>query len=149
MGISGEFITGWIGWGGALFFIVILWMIVRELLDTKPRLIIDDKGIFDRKHGFILWSEIKDAFLGYQSVYNGHHTYLCLKLEGDEQDYEQWYQSLPWYERINLKIGWTGELSKIRINITGLDEKPKTILYTVLYKIGSQVKVKQNQTNSE
>ena len=51
-------------WGGIIFFgggaLVALW----QLLDARPRLIVDEKGIYDRTLGvgLIRWDDIKGAY---------------------------------------------------------------------------------------
>lgn len=49
-----------IGWGAAAFFGAGVPLFAWQLLDARPRLILDERGIFDRTNGmgWVPWSEI-------------------------------------------------------------------------------------------
>lgn len=67
-----------IGWGCIIFFggcgLVGVW----QLIDLRPRLIIDDDGIYDRTLGVgrIPWEEIQGAYL----LTVSGHDFICLEL---------------------------------------------------------------------
>jgi len=50
----------WVGWMSIIFFGACALVFVWQLLDARPRLIIDDSGVFDRSLGVgvIPWSQI-------------------------------------------------------------------------------------------
>jgi hypothetical protein len=53
----------WIGWANVIFFGAAVPLFLRQLLDRRPRLVIDGEGVLDRTLGVgvIPWSEITGA----------------------------------------------------------------------------------------
>jgi hypothetical protein len=56
----------WFGWMGVAVFGVFFASALRFTLDRRPRLILDENGLFDRRLGLgiIRWEDIEGAFLG-------------------------------------------------------------------------------------
>jgi hypothetical protein len=68
----------WVSWISFLLFGAGIIIFLRELLDPRPRIVIDDLGIKDRKLGvgLIPWSEITGAYI--RSI--GGSQFICLSL---------------------------------------------------------------------
>lgn len=71
-----------IGWVSVLFFGAGSSVFIWQLVDARPRLVINDQGVMDRTLGVgvIPWKEIKDA---YQQSINGY-DFICLELHNPE-----------------------------------------------------------------
>ena len=137
---AGLFLLGrspdkWAGWAAVLFFGGCAVVFVWQLLDSRPQLIIDDNGVFDRTLGIgvIPWSEIVDAFP--KKITSS--SFVCLVL----REPEQFLSLLPQRRRalvsLNRQLGFTD----FSINLTGIDVDPAEICELILKRAG----VKQDQ----
>ena len=85
--INGDGDDRWIGWMSVAFFgdcsLTGLWM----LFDQRPRIVVDDNGIYDRTLGVgqIPWSEIDDAYI--QSIKG--NDFICLELRNQHEYLER------------------------------------------------------------
>ena len=71
----------WMGLAPAIFFGGCALAFIRELLDTRPRIIIDDAGVFDRtlKAGIVSWDDILDA----ESFSKSGQPFIALRVRSD------------------------------------------------------------------
>ena len=71
-----------IGWVGIVFFGVGVPLAIFRLLDARPKLVINDSGISDRRvwSGTIPWGDIESVFR--QEI--GRMAYLCLRLKNED-----------------------------------------------------------------
>jgi hypothetical protein len=67
-----------VGWAGILVFGAAIPIFARQLLDSRPRLVIGDQGVFDRTLGVgvIPWSEIT----GVRLATTAGNDFLCLEV---------------------------------------------------------------------
>ncbi len=73
-------------WPAIMFFGAAIPVFVWQLLDTRPRLVIDDNGVYDRrlKIGVIPFADIEDAYV--MSIGKPGQEFICLRLR-DETKY--------------------------------------------------------------
>jgi hypothetical protein len=71
----------WMGLAPAIFFGGCALVFIRELLDTRPRIVIDDVGVFDRtlKVGVISWDDILDA----EGLSKSGQPFIALRLRNE------------------------------------------------------------------
>lgn len=72
-----------VGWTGVIFFGSAIPLCIYRMLDARPKLIINDVGIIDRRiwGGAIPWQEIDSAFR--KQV--GSQVFLCLHLRDEDK----------------------------------------------------------------
>ena len=113
----------WVGWGSVVFFGACSVVFVWQLVDSRPRLIINDDGILDRTLGVgsIPWSEIQGAFI--RSI--DGNDFICLEV----RDPERYRLRLSPVRRAmasaNRALGFTDlsvNLSGLRVNTQELFE---------------------------
>lgn len=106
---SGE----WFGWGGLIFFGACAAFYLWDYFDTKPQIIINDKGIYDANVGYGLyaWEDIERVFtvpLISQIIY--------LELFAPEKYLEQFS---PARQKI-IKIDTAAMPSRFRVDLNGM-----------------------------
>ncbi|MCB1100033.1 MAG: PH domain-containing protein [Verrucomicrobiae bacterium] len=71
------------GWLSIIFFGGCALVAIAQIIDSRPRLIIDDEGILDRtlRVGRIPWSEIQGAYI---RTISGN-DFICLEVRCPEQ----------------------------------------------------------------
>ncbi|MGA2541133.1 MAG: STM3941 family protein [Verrucomicrobiota bacterium] len=116
----------WVGWMSIIFFGACALVFVWQLLDARPRLIIDDSGVFDRSLGVgvIPWSQIVDAYP--RTITSS--SFVCLVL----------HQACPFLSRLpsrrrafaklNRQLGFTD----FSINLSGLAVDPAEVCELIL-----------------
>ena len=116
----------WIGWTAVTFFgacaLVGIWM----LLDARPRLVIDDSGIYDRTIGIgkIPWSEIEGAYI--RSIQG--NDFICLKLRNQDAYLDKLSSVKRSMVKANEALGFT----PISLNLSGVAADSDQILELVL-----------------
>jgi hypothetical protein len=115
-----------VGWSCILFFgacaLVGLW----QLFDSRPRIILDDDGIFDRMlgSGKIPWGRIQGAYI--QSIHGTE--FICLEL----LDADRHLQNLSAAKRaladLNRQLGFT----PISLNLAGTNANAAELLEIIL-----------------
>lgn len=114
--------------GGAVLF-------VFQLIDRRPRLILDDEGLYDRTLGVgvIPWRDIADA----QLVSVRGHAFVCLHLRNPEH----WIGRLSAGQRrlaaLNQRMGF----ALLNVNLSGAAVDPQAVLqrirkYSAMYEPG-------------
>jgi hypothetical protein len=123
MVLSGEqVVLGWVTAGFAgLGLVVFLW----QLLDPRPRLAIDEYGIFDRMLGvgWIAWSDIERVYL--HSI-NGIE-FICLHV----REPSAYIGKLSWIRRMladaNRALGFT----ELNVSLTGTTASTVEVLHLI------------------
>ncbi|HYF63625.1 MAG TPA: STM3941 family protein [Herpetosiphonaceae bacterium] len=118
----------WKGWLAIVFFGACAAVGAWQLFDRRPRLVIDDEGVFDRtlKVGRIPWSAIAGATP--QSILGNHFIALDLRNE------EEWIARLPKPYRSMVKGNEALGFAKLNLNLSGTDAKPAELLALIQYK---------------
>ena len=130
--VAGVFIIlvdgpAWVGWMSIVFFgcggiPVFIW----QLIDSRPRLVIDDVGLFDRTLGVgkIPWDEITGA---YKKTIQGS-AFVCLHLLDPERYVGKLSAVKRAMLRTNEKLGFT----PISLNLSGTTVDPDQVVELVL-----------------
>ncbi len=124
----GSGADAWVGWMSIAFFGAGIPLFARQLLDSKPRVILDDAGVFDRTLGVgaIPWSEIKGAYV--KSVHG--NSFVCLVLT----DPDRWVRKLPAVQRKLVQTNEALGFQPLNINLSGTAVDPVLVLDIVLKK---------------
>lgn len=117
------------GWSGVIFFGFALIVFLRQILDLRPRIIIDERGIFDRtlSVGIIEWQDVEHAYLN--SVVG--NPFISLVLSDPEKYLQRAVNSPKKLARLNKYLG--GET--LNINLSGINKSPAEILAVVLVRL--------------
>lgn len=120
--IDGE----WFGWVGALFFGSGIPIFVWQIIDSRPRLIIDDNGILDRTLGvgYIAWRDIEAAYV--QSI--SGNDFICLELRNTEHYAQKLSNVKRAMTAANRGLGFTD----FNINLSGVDAKTDEVFELVM-----------------
>ncbi len=126
--IVGQAAVGWMsltlsGACGAVF--------VRQLLDSRPRLVIDDHGIMDRTLGVgvIPWGDIQGAYV--KTIYG--NDFICLELRDPQLFVSRLGAVHRATQAANRPLGFT-ELS---LNLSGVQVPTEAVLELILMKSGN------------
>lgn len=94
-----------IGWADIIFFGCATLLCARNLLDTRPRIVLDDNGVLDRtlKVGVIAWSDITDAYA--RSMHG--QNFICLNLRDPEKYTSRLSPAMRRMVSLNAKLGFT------------------------------------------
>jgi hypothetical protein len=105
-----------------LFFGICGFQIVRQLFDTRPRLILDDRGIFDRTLStpVIPWSTILDA----QIVQVKRSKFIALRLTDEEQR----FAALPSAKRMMGAANQGLGFGRFNLNLAALSLSAEELL---------------------
>jgi hypothetical protein len=120
--LSGRPNSTFMGWMCILFFGACAAIFVRQNLDARPRLVLDDQGILDRtlKIGVIRWEDVLGAEVVGASP---GHAFLALRL----RDATRYTARLgPVHRRLaelNESIGY----AQLNVNLVSLDVDPYTL----------------------
>ena len=115
-----------VSWMATLFFggcaLVGFWM----LFDTRPRLIIDRAGIYDRTIGVgkIPWSDINNAYI--RSIRG--NDFICLELRNQNAYLQKLSSIQRFLAQANLSLGFT----PISLNLSGVDANSYQVLELIL-----------------
>lgn len=122
---KGQPAAFWAGWANIVFFGAGAVLFVRQIIDARPRVVIDAFGVFDRTLGVgvIPWSALVDARLQFV----GATPFICLELH----ESDGW--RLPRgpitgaLTRSNTALG----CSVLNLNLGGLRADPSRVLAAV------------------
>lgn len=128
----------WARWGvSAIAIVAILFFgacgvfAARQFFDRRPRLVLDDEGVFDRTLGtaVIPWREIRGARI----VEVSNTKFISLELA----DEERWAAAMPgtkrWMGAANQRLGF----GRFNLNLSALDVTAEEILRVIQKQIGS------------
>ena len=116
----------WVAWMGIVFFGAGMPLFVWQIIDRRPRLLMDDEGVLDRTLGLgkIPWKDIDGAFL--KSIRG--NDFVCLELK----DADKYLNQLSSVKRLaagaNEKLGFT----PISLNLSGVSASSEQVLELVL-----------------
>ena len=123
--VPGTAFERFVGWAGVAFFGACALVLARQLFDPRPRIVIDDAGVFDRTRGVgvIPWDEIRDA----QLRHIGGQPFIRLEL----RDEEAWLARLrPMHRRLaaaNRTLGF----GALNLNLSATRADPAHVLHLV------------------
>ena len=119
-------------WSAIIFFGSCAFGAASHLIDLRPRLIVDDEGIFDRVLGVgrIPWSDIQGAYL--RQVRK--HCFLSLEIV----DSERYLQRLPYFKRALARANPTCGLTPVSLNLSAIALDPKGIFEIIVERIREQ-----------
>lgn len=115
-----------IGWLSTAFFAACGVVGIQMLFDSRPRLIIDRTGVYDRTIGVgkIPWSEITNAYL--KSI--DGNDFICLQLRNPNIYQQQLSPTKKFLTKANEALGFT----PISLNLSGTNADSYQILELIL-----------------
>jgi hypothetical protein len=118
-----------LGWTTIVFFGGCALVFVWQLIDSRPRIIIDDDGIYDRTLGVgrIPWPEIQDAYV--RSI--SGNDFICLELLDAERYVQRTNPVRRALAGMNSALGFT----PITLNISCLAADSNDLLELILKRI--------------
>ncbi|GBG02800.1 hypothetical protein AZSI13_21270 [Azospira sp. I13] len=122
----------WVGWMSILFFGAGILLFGWQLVDARPRLVIDEHGILDRTLGVgvIPWSEITGASLG--SVQGT--PFICLELRHPER----WLEKLSPIKRALVSANQALGFSALNLNLSAVAADPAEVLELIQKTIATR-----------
>lgn len=116
----------WVGWLCILFFGAGLVLFVRQLFDSRPRVVIDAQGIHDRTLGVgrIPWADIQGAHV--RTVHG--NAFVCLVL----RDPQVWVAKLPRMQQRMTKANLAMGFEALNVNLSGTSEDPESVKELIL-----------------
>jgi hypothetical protein len=125
----------WVGWSSICFFGSMIPSVVGQLINSRPRLIIDEFGVVDRTLtvGKFLWFDIDNAYL---ININGNH-FICLVLKDTNKYLERANPFMRNMAIVNRKLGFT----PFSLNLSGVDADPYQVLDIVIKSSQSAKKI--------
>lgn len=128
LAMRGTGIEVWVGWVCVAFFGAGIPLFLKQLLDARPRVVLDEVGVLDRTLGVgrIPWTEIEGAYI---SRIQGN-PFVCLRLH----DPERWTRELNAVQRRMVKANEKLGFQPLNINLTGTSVDPERVLDVVLRK---------------
>jgi hypothetical protein len=115
-----------VGWLGLICFGPGIPLFIRQLLDTRPRLVIDESGVLDRTLGVgrIAWGDIESAYV--KSIKG--NDFICLTLRNPEVYLGTLSPTRRAMATANRKLGFT----EINLNLSGVAADTNEIYELVL-----------------
>lgn len=110
-----------VAWMSIIFFGGCAVVIGLQVFDTRPRIVIDDRGIVDRtlKVGLIEWPDIRSAFLAHIQG----NPFLCLDLVDPAKYVERLSPMMRHMVALNRKLGFTD----LSLNLTATRVEPERL----------------------
>jgi hypothetical protein len=115
----------WAGWGNIVFFGAGAVLFTWQILDARPRVVIDACGVFDRTLGVgvIPWADIVDARL----LFVHSIPFVCLEL----RDPDQWRLRLGWIKRALTRGNEALGGAMLNVNLSGVQADPHAVLAAI------------------
>ena len=116
-------------WLGIIVFVFGAYASIRQLLNSRPRITIDDKGIVDRtlRYGLIEWSDIEGAYVKRKAIVGLVATFVCLQL----RDTKKYTDRLPPTARRLVGRNARAGATPVSLNLIGVDVEPEVILSVI------------------
>jgi hypothetical protein len=117
------------GWPSIVFFGFGSFIFIQQIIDARPRMIIDDRGVMDRTLGIgmIPWQDITGA----RVKRTQNHPFICLELK-NEKDYLRKLKPIAQaLAKTNVSMGFNA----INLNLSGVDADPEAVCALILAKI--------------
>lgn len=120
--ISGERF----GWVAILFFGSGIPVAVWQIVDSRPRLVIDEQGVLDRTLGVgrIAWHEIEAAYV----VSLSGNDFICLELSNPEKYLSKLSKIKRAMASANRRLGFTD----FNLNLSGVDANTAEVFELVM-----------------
>lgn len=117
-----------VGWAAIVFFGACSLVFVWAMVESRPRLIISDEGVFDRTLGIglIPWQDIQGAYV--KSVLG--NDFICLSLTRPEKYLGQLGSAKRSMVSANEALGFT----PFSLNLSGLDVDTSQVFELVMKK---------------
>ena len=118
-----------VGWITMVFFGACALMGVRQLFDSRLRLVIDDSGVWDRtlEVGVIEWPDIRGAFIKTMSG----HAFVCLEL----QDPVKYTSRLSPIVRRTVSLIQSLGFTDLSLNVAGTGLNAERVLEIILQEL--------------
>jgi len=115
-----------IGGASIVFFGAGAVLFAFQLIDRRPRLILDDEGLYDRTLGVgaIPWRDIAGA----QLLSVRGHAFVCLQLRNPEH----WLAKLPPRRRRLVALNQRKGFAALNVNLSGVAADPQAVLQRIL-----------------
>lgn len=109
------------GWVAILFFGTGLVVSIWQIADSRPRLIIDERGVLDRTLGVgrIDWSDIQAAYV--RSI--SGNDFICLELKNPEKYAQKLSNVKRAMAGANRGLGFTD----FNLNLSGVEASPEEV----------------------
>ncbi|WP_116812342.1 STM3941 family protein [Steroidobacter cummioxidans] len=120
----------WVGWMSIVFFGAGIPLFARQLFDSKPRVVLDEAGVFDRTLGVgtIPWSDIESCYV--KSIHG--NNFVCLVLRHPER----WVSKLSGTQQTLVKVNEKLGFQPLNINLSGTAVDAALVQDVVLKKSG-------------
>jgi hypothetical protein len=124
-----------VGWLTAGFFGPGTLLLFWQIIDQRPRLVIDSDGVIDRTLGIgrIVWADVEWAYLG--SVHG--NDFICLVL----RDPSVYLQRVSWLRRNLMNANTALGFSELNLNLSGIAVNSEEVLRLVMWHILQQQEV--------
>ena len=124
--VRGEPGDVWLGWACVVFFGTGIPIFSWQLLDSRPRLVLDDQGVLDRTLGVgvIPWTEITGAEL--KSIQGNH--FVCLQLRNPDR----WLGQLSPLQRAMVSANERLGFSALNLNLGAINADPLVVYELIL-----------------
>jgi len=111
------------------FFALCAATFIYQLADKRPRIVIDDSGIYDRmlRIGTIAWEDIDGAYV--QRVES--QPFVCLRLKDEEKYIGKLTGPMKLLVKGNQAMGCTA----ISLNLSGVKARPEDVCNLILYRL--------------
>jgi hypothetical protein len=121
-----------IGWSCLILFGFGLLVFLRQIFDTRPRIVIDQNGIFDRTLGvgIIDWADIEHAYLN--SIMG--NNFISLVLHDNEKYLQRASKSKAKLAKYNRALGF----ETINLNLSGVNVKTKDIFDFIIKQLTAE-----------
>lgn len=118
-----------IGWSCIIFFGFGLLIFLRQIFDTRPRIVINQIGIFDRTLdvGVIEWRDIEHAYLN--SIFG--NDFISLVLRDTDKYLQRTSKPKAKLARYNKTLGF----ETINLNLSGVNIKSAEIFNLVIKQL--------------
>jgi hypothetical protein len=119
----------WIGWMSIIFFGSGIPLFIKKISESKPRLIINDQGIFDRTLGIgtIPWGEVAGAFV--KSIQG--NDFICLELRNPQI----WSQQLSSIRKAAASANKALGFTEFSLNLSGAAADTTAIHELIIKKV--------------
>jgi hypothetical protein len=116
----------WIGWMGIIFSGLGIPIILWQLIDSRPRIVLNENGILDRTLGvgLIPWAEIAGAYI--VSIWS--NDFICLRLHNPNM----WVNNLSLFKRLLVKANIALGCTEINLNLSGVKADASQVLELIL-----------------
>lgn len=114
------------GWLGILFFGSGIPLSIWQIADSRPRLVIDERGVTDRTLGIgrIAWSDIEGAYV--MSI--SGNDFICLELKNSEKYWQKLSKVKRAMATANRQLGFTD----FNLNLSGVEASTDEIFELIM-----------------